>query len=193
MKRFSITLIAVAAATAALAAADTPWQVFARAWEGRRVTVKSTLFSLIYNERNKVGATHSGLRDGLVVVTPSDGVYFQFDGRQRRDTVRQYEVGRIINAVNVEYQPDALEVRAYRRIEALAVNRYDPGAELVISSVTIDRDIVRFAFTQGDPNEVVTTLRVKWPLPVSKAFNERPLVEQLVQQFVEVGIAATQR
>src|SRR5262245_25938591 len=81
MKRSLVSLIAVACAGVALAA-ESPQEAFARAWEGRHVTVKSTLYSLIYTERGKLGTTHSGLREGVIVITPSQGAYFQFDGRQ---------------------------------------------------------------------------------------------------------------
>ena len=175
----------LAFAGAALSA-DTPQQTFVKTWQGRTVTVKTTLYSLIYNERGLIGTTRTGLRQGLVVATPSQGSYFQFDGRQGRPEVMRRDLHRFIAAVNTTYESDDLDVRNYRKLEALAINRYDPGVELVVSSVRINRDEVTFEFAAALGEESVTAVRIKWPLPISKRFDERPEVEDLLQQFVEV-------
>ena len=131
-----VALLVVAAAGVPLAA-DSPQQTFAKTWEGRTVTVKTTLYSLIFNERGKLGTTRSGLREGLIVVTPSKGAYFQFDGRQGRGEIVRNNLQGFVAAVNAEYEKDALDVRPYRKLEAVAINRYDPGVELLI--VGVDR------------------------------------------------------
>jgi hypothetical protein len=185
MKRTLILLLALASAGTTLVA-DSPQQAFARVWEGRTVTLKATLYSLIYNERGKLGTSHSGLREGLIVATPSKGAYFQFDGRQGRVEVVQQDLQRVIAAVNKAYEPDTLDVRSYRKLEAVAINRYDPGVDLVVREVRVDRDEVRFDFAAAAGDEAVTAIRIKWPVPLSKVFNERALVEGVVQRFVEV-------
>ena len=38
----------------------------------------------------------------------------------------------------------------------------------------------------NDGGDAVTGLRIKWPVPLSKVFTERALVERLIQRFVEV-------
>jgi DNA-binding winged helix-turn-helix (wHTH) protein len=185
MKRTVVVLLALALARAALAS-DSPQQAFARAWEGRIVTVRATLYSLIYNERGKLGTTRSGLREGLIVVTPSQGAYFQFDSRQGRNEVRQHDLQQVIAAVNAAYEKDALDVRPYRKLDAVGINRYDPGVELVVSAVRFARDEVQFEFAATVGGEAVTAMRVKWPVPWSKGFSERGLVEGLLQRFVDV-------
>jgi len=74
MRRAILSLAAVAAIGAATASAETPQQAFIRSWEGRSVVVRNTLYTLVYNERGKLGNTRSGKRDGLVVATPSQGM-----------------------------------------------------------------------------------------------------------------------
>src|SRR5205807_2294019 len=93
------------------------------------------------NERGKLGNIRSAKRDGLIVATPSQGMYFQFDGRQGRDDVVERDPLRVIAAVSAAYEPDSLELRSYRKVEPVIINRYDPGVELVVSGVRIDRDV----------------------------------------------------
>jgi hypothetical protein len=185
MKRAPLFVLALVSAAAALAA-ESPQQAFVEAWEGRTVTVKSTLYSLLYNERGKLGTSRSGLREGLVVASPAKGAYFQFDGRQGRHEVIQYDLNKVLAAVNTAYEPDVLDVRQYRKLEAVAINRYDPGAELLVTYVRVARDQVQFEFAKADGGEAVTGIRVKWPVPLSKDFSERALVEDLIQRFVEI-------
>src|SRR5262245_60162977 len=118
-----------------LAAADSPQQIFARSWEGKSVVLKQVLYTLVYNERGKLGTTRNGRREGLMVATPSNGAYLQFDGRQGKDDVVDKQPQRLFELVNAAYQPDNLDVRAYRKVEAVVVHRYSVGAELIVSRV----------------------------------------------------------
>jgi hypothetical protein len=68
--------------TAPAAASDNGLQLFAKTWEGRTIVVKHTLYTLVYNERGKLGNTRRNKRAWLVVVTPFSGTYLKFDGRQ---------------------------------------------------------------------------------------------------------------
>jgi hypothetical protein len=126
------------------------------------------------------------LRDGLIVVTPSQGAYFRFESRQGRNEVIQHDLQQVVAAVNAAYERDALDVRPYRKLEAVGINRYDPGVELVVSAVRMARDEVRFEFAASVGGEALTAIRVKWPVPLSKGFNERELVEGLIQRFIAV-------
>ena len=93
----------------------------------------------------------------------------------------------IVGVVNATYQPDS-DVRFYRKVEPQSVTRYDPGVEFIVRDVRIDRDQVRLRFAeegaQGD--DTVTSVRVRWPMPLSKAFTERGLVDELVRRFVDL-------
>jgi hypothetical protein len=185
MKRVILFLMAYASA-GVLLSAESAQQSFVKAWEGRTVTVKATLYSLIFNERGKLGGSKDGLREGLMVVTPSQGTYLQFDGRQGRYEVVHRDPGRMVAEVNANYEPDSLDMRPYRKVEALAVNQFDPGVTLVVRDVRIDRDQVKLDLAMELRGETVTALRVKWPVPLSKDFTERTLVEGLIQQYVAV-------
>jgi hypothetical protein len=187
--RRAALVVMLMSASAVLHASDSPQDAFAKRWEGKSVMVRHPLYSLVYNERGKLGNTRSNRRDGLTVVTASGGMYFQFDGRQSRNDVVGRDPQRIVDAVAVEYQPDSLDARPYRRIEPLLLSRYDPGVELLVKNVRFDRDSVRLTFARpGGPessDDTATSLTVKWPAPLSKSFSERDLVEDLIRRFVD--------
>jgi hypothetical protein len=96
----------------------------------------------------------------------------------------------MVRAVAAAYDGDSLDVRQYRRVEPLLIARYDPGVELVVASVRLDRDTVKLGFVQesgpdGD-DAPVTSLTIKWPVPLSKSFSERAIIEQLILPYVNV-------
>src|SRR4029434_5532874 len=122
--RLAASVVALASITVVALSAETQQEAFVKSWEGQDVVVKQTLYALVYNERGRLGNTHGARRDGLTVVTPSQGEYFQFDGRQGRDEVIQRDPQKILEVVNVEYQGDGLDVRSYRKLEALLLTRY---------------------------------------------------------------------
>jgi hypothetical protein len=190
LRRHLLPLVVVLAGGAGFAAAESPHQAFVKSWEGKDVIVKQPLYALVYNERGRLGNTYNARRDGLTVVTPNQGVFFQFDGRQGKDPVKDRDPQRILDAVNVTYQGDGLDVRSYRRLEALFIARYDAGAALVVRTVRVDRDIVRLGFAEATgPNgadDLVVTLTVKWPVPLSKSFSERGLIENQIHRFIDV-------
>jgi hypothetical protein len=188
-------LIAVIAAFACastlhVSAADSPQRIYARSWEGKTVVVKRVLYTLVYNERGRLGNSHNSRRDGLTVLDSSRRVVYQFDGRQGRDAVVAYEPQKMFDAVDVAYQPDTLDVRAYRKVEPVVIHRYSPGVELIVSRIRIDRDVVRVELvqtTRADPDEdPATWLTIKWPVPFNKSFSERDLVDDLIRLFVDV-------
>jgi hypothetical protein len=189
-RRLLALVVVLMSAGTVVTAGDRPQQSFVKAWQGRRVIVRRPLFSLVYNERGLLGNTYSGRRDGLTVVTPSEGTYLQFDGRQGRDDVVGRDPQSMVRAVAAAYEGDSLDVRQYRRVEPLLITRYDPGVELVVASVRLDRDTVKLGFVQesgpdGD-DAPVTSLTIKWPVPLSKSFSERAIIEQLILPYVNV-------
>ena len=163
-------------------------QAFVKSWEGRTVVcTPDALFARCTTQRGTLGTSRSGRLDGLVVVTPSNGVYFRFGGRQGREDVETRDVQRIVRSVNEAYAPDEQDVRPYRKVEALAINRFEPGVELVVRHVSIERDEVVFSFSasgRGDRDEPVTTLRIKWPLPISRKFSECSAIEKIIREFL---------
>ena len=182
-------IVSIAASAPTVLVAGSAHQAFARTWEGRTVVLKQTLYSLVYNERGKLGNTYSGRRDGVTTVTPSTGVYFQFDGRQGRDDVVVRDPQRLVDAVRAAYEADSLDLRSYRKLDPVSLNRYEPGNELIVRSVRIDRDVIKLTLARTVPtadDNTVTSLTIKWPVPVSKSFEEREEVDAIIRQFLDV-------
>ena len=126
-------------------------------------------------------------RDGLTVVTPFTGTYFQFDGRHRVDHVTEHNVQKIFESVKLAYQKEQLLDEGVNQvIDPVMLARYDPGAELVVRAARVELETVRLEFSlpaDGD-NDLATSLTVQWPTPLSKSFSERGEIEALIQQFV---------
>ena len=188
-RRLAASMIVVASAFSAAPAAETPQLAFSRSWEGRQVRVKRTLYTLVYNERGRLGNTYSGRREGLTVLTPYDGIYFQFGGRQGRQDVVVRDPQQIIDAVAAEYQSDTLDLRSYRKVEPVMIARYDVGVALVVTKVWFERDTVRLILAESTGSAVKenseTAITVRWPALLSGSFSERQLIEGLLAWFVE--------
>jgi hypothetical protein len=184
MTRAVLLASAFVVAATSSPSAENPREAFVRAWEGRAVTVQAPIYTLVFNERGKLGKTTYGRREGLTIATASGAAYLQFDGRQGRETVVQQDPRQMLAAVNTAYDPDVLDVRAYRRLEALRVSRYDPGARLAVTAVRFARDEVHVELAAAGRPDTVTRLRVKWPTLLSPAFEEREAIEGVIQHFV---------
>jgi hypothetical protein len=190
---WSFVALAVAVAITRAAASDNGRELFTKSWEGRTIVVKRTLYTLVYNERGRLGTTRRNRRAGLVVVTPFSGTYLQFDGRQSEDDIVDQDPQRLMDTVKTTYRSDALDVREYQKVEPIVLTRYEIGAELVVTGVSIERDTVRLLLNHPrsveDGGEPSTALTVKWPTPLSKALSERDAVESLIAQFVGLQVA----
>ncbi len=180
------SVVALVLATTTIMSADTNQNAFKKNWVGRRVVVNGPLYSLVYKERSLRGSIRAD-RDGLTVVTPFAGTYFQFDGRHRVDDVIEHDVQKIAEAVKRAYIKDKLSDEGFTQvIEPVMLAHYDRGVELVVRAAQVDLDTVRLKLSlaaDGD-DDVVTSVTVKWPAPLSKSFSERGDVEDLIQQFL---------
>lgn len=184
---FAVAFVMASTASLAAGAPDSPRRAFVRKWQGRTVVVKQRLYSLVYNERGKLGNTYHDRRDGLTVVTPFEGTYYQFDGRQSRDDVTARDPQRILDAVSTMYYGESLDVRSYRRIEPVVIAQYNVGVELIVADVRIERDVIRLAFAPASGasgDGAVTTLTIKWPVAISDAIFEQDAVDGLIAKFV---------
>ena len=178
--------MALVLATITIVSADSNQNAFKKNWVGRRVVVNGPLYSLVYKERSLRGSIRAD-RDGLTVVTPFAGTYFQFDGRHRVDDVIEHDVQKIAEAVKRAYIKENLGNEGWiQDIEPVMLAHYDRGVELVVRAAQVDLDTVRLKLSlaaDGD-DDVVTSVTVKWPAPLSKSFSERGDVEDLIQQFL---------
>jgi hypothetical protein len=187
-RRLAASAIVVASALSTVSAAEAPQLAFSRSWEGRQVRVKRALYTLVYNERGRLGNTYSGKREGLTVLTPYDGIYFQFEGRQGRQDVVVRDPQQISDAVAAEYQADTLDVRSFRKVEPVMIVRYDVGVALVVTKVWFERDTVTLTLAESAGSAAKenseTTITIRWPTPLSKSLSERQLIEGLLGWFI---------
>ena len=178
--RCAVLSIAIAS-TVHAAAADTSRDQFLKAWEGKTIVVKQTLYTLVYNERGRLG---------LGVVTPFSGTYLQFDGRQSQDDIIDQDPQRLVDTIKTTYESDALDVRQYQKVEPIVVARYEVGSELLVGPIRIEGNIVRLSLVNprsvDDDGQPATELTVKWPTPLSKSLSERQAIEGLIAQFVRL-------
>ena len=178
--------VLVVASTAATLSAANPKEDFSASWEGQAVVLKQRLYTLSYKERGLLGKA-SDKRDGLFVVTPFNGTYYQFDGRQSQADIRGADPQRLADTILTTYAGDALDVRQFQKVEPILVTFYEPGVELTVSAVRIDRDQLRLFLTDPRTAEstIATSLTVQWPAPFSRGFTERQAVETIVLQYIQ--------
>jgi len=171
-----------------LVSAENQQKAFENSWVGRHVVVKRTLYSLVYKEQRIRGSVEVK-RDGLTVVTPFTGTYFQFDGRRHVDDIMEQDVQRISDSVKVAYQQSKLLDEGFSQVvDPILLTRYDPGTELIVRTARVNREMVRLELAQVTDGEkdIATSLTVQWPAPLSKSFSERVNVEGLIQQFLTI-------
>jgi hypothetical protein len=166
-----------------LAASGDPRKDFEKRWESRRVVVKQTLLTLVYDERGHIGIT-SRKRDGLTVVT-SSGAYLQFNGRYSEEDIVEREPDRLVDAVRKTYLTAyTVDSGWYYRVNPIAIERFEAGAILVVRDVQLDDDAVRLSFIDDRNREIATALTVKWAAPLSRPF-AASLIEDLIRLYVD--------
>jgi len=184
----STAVAALVLAASAIVSAENQQKAFENSWVGRHVIVKRTLYSLVYREQRLRGSVEAK-RDGLTVVTPFAGTYFQFDGRRHVDDIMEQDVQKISESVRVAYMQSKLLDEGFSQVvDPVLLTRYDPGTELIVRTARVNREMVRLELAQVTDGEkdIATSLTVQWPAPLSKAFSERVNVEGLIQQFLTV-------
>jgi hypothetical protein len=186
LRRQVVPLLVMASTIATLSAANNPKDDFAASWEGQPVVLKQRLHTLAYKERGRLGNA-SDKRDGLFVVTPLNGTYYQFDGRQSKDDLRGTDPQRVVDDVAATYRADMMDVRSYAKVEPIVLTIYEPGVELVVSSVRVERDRLRLFLTDPRSAETtpVTSFTIQWPTPFSRGFSERQAIETLIRQYIQ--------
>jgi hypothetical protein len=188
-RRASSTAVAAFVVVASvMASAESQQKTFENTWKGRHVVLKQALYSLVYKEQRLLGSVDVK-RDGLTVVTPFNGTYFQFDGRRHVDDVMEHDILKIAPSVRAAYmQSKWLDEGLNQVIDPVTVSRYDPGTELVVRAARVSREIVRLDLLLDADGEkdLATSLTVQWPVPLSKSFSERVNVEGLIREFLTI-------
>jgi hypothetical protein len=186
--RALVAALLVSVITVSAGAADVTQRSILAAWKGRTVVLRQRLYTLVYNERGRLGKTYANRREGLMVLTPSEGAFLKFDGRQHREDVIMRDPNLMTAAVAREYEGNQLDVRTYSRLEPVVLVQYDPGVDFVVTQVDIELDTVKLTLTQAEgpdkSGDAVTSITVKWPVPFSKSFLEREQVEQMLRVFL---------
>jgi len=186
--RVGVASLLIVAST--IVSAESQRKAFESAWIGRHVIVRQPLYSLVYKERQRLRDSVNVKRDGLSVVTPFEGTYFQFDGRRQVDDVMVRDVSKITGAVKTAYlQSQFLDDGLSQVIDPVTLTRYDPGTDLTVRAARVRRETVRIELSLAADDETATSLTVQWPVPLSKSFSERGNVESLIQQFLTIADA----
>jgi hypothetical protein len=184
-----ILCVALVAAASLQASERSGKKAFQNAWVGRSVVVKRALYSVVYDERNRVLPLikHQDRVSGLTVVTPTGTSYYQFDARRdsEKDIIDRNPNG-IVSEMRKQYfrSVSLADIGTDRDIEPLMLVQYSPGVALIVRKVQIDRDRVRLYFHKDGEAELATTLTVKFPAPLSNELTESPLIDGAITRFV---------
>ena len=163
---------------------------FAKSWNGRRVIVKSALYTVLYDEVGRTGIHYHGKQAGLTIATP-DGRYYEFDGPGSDENVVEQSPNLVMSEMSTRFiRAYHLDIGIVKTITPLSLRQYEPGAVLIVDSVKVDRNRVRFAFRRsaeaaGEHEEFATSLTVEWPEPLSKTLRERDRIEGVLERFIE--------
>jgi hypothetical protein len=196
MRMTTIAVFVLASSISLAAGPDQARKSFVTGWQGKRVAVRRTMYTLVFNERGKLGKTYQAKREGLTVVTPSAGTYCRFDGRDSEGDIVGRQPQEVVDQITETYRRQlSLDIGFYLRIEPLLIAQYQPGGELLVTDVRVERDRVRLTFASvaadSPAGELATALTIQWPTNLSPALTERPLIEGLIRQFVDDGASET--
>jgi hypothetical protein len=186
----AVFALALLFSTVPVTAGVDPVKAFAKEWEGRRVLLKGTLYTLVYDEVGRLGATKRGKAEGLTVATPVSGTYYRFLGRQGRPEIVAHDPNQLVDQISTGYKRSKhFEIGTVSMVEPIKLVRYSPGVELVVQGVATDGKSVSFLFhargaTAG--SQAATSLTIEWPTALSPEFTERPTIEALALQFIDV-------
>ena len=162
-------------------------KAFLGSWEHRPVVLKRTLYSIIFDERSRVLPLlkHEGRISGLTMATPSD-MYYQFDARRdSEDDIIARDPNRIVSTLREQYRRSThLDIGNVQDVEPVMLVRYEPGVELFVKKVQIERDRVRLLLHKDRKADLATTLTVKWPVPLSKELTESSIIDDVLSRFI---------
>ena len=182
-----LSALVVTAAISLDAAEPSAKKTFVTAWENRRVVLTQPLYSIVYDERRRFlpALKKRDKVTGLTVTTPS-ATYYQFEAlRDSEEDIIERDPNRVVSMLRNQYRRDMhLDIGTVQDVEPLMLVRYDPGVELLVGDVQIERDRVRLSLHKERKADRVTTLTVKWPVPLSNEFAEASLIENLLARFV---------
>src|SRR5262245_40249384 len=161
-------------------------KAFISAWEGSRVVVTRTLFSIVYDERSRLVPLlkQEGRVAGLTVVTPSETYYLFEARRDSEEDIIERDPERLVSALKTQYRRSThMDIGNTQDVEPVMLVRYEPGVQFVVKDVRIERDRVQFRFSKLNEDTLATTLTVQWPAPLTKELTESDTIENALTRF----------
>ena len=183
--RVLATALIVTCSVSTVVSADA-FSDFTRTWNGRRVVVRSALYSVLYDEVGRMGKQYRGKLAGLTVATHA-GQHYEFDGPGSDEDIAEPTPNEVMSQMMARFHRSShLELSSVKAITPRVLRQYDPGVALIVDSVKVERNRIRFEFSQADnENEgFATSLTIEWPSPLSKEFRERQAIEDMLRRFV---------
>ena len=184
--RVLATALAITSAASAIVSADA-LSDFTRMWHGRRVVVRSPLYSVLYDEVGRLGVHYRGKLAGLTVATHA-GQHYEFDGPGSDEDIAEATPHAVMNQMSARFHRSShLELSSVKTITPRVLRQFDPGVTLIVDSVKIERNRIRFEFVQSGDEEdgFATSLTIEWPSPLSKQLREREAIEAMLRRFVD--------
>lgn len=178
-------LAIVSVASAGVSAADA-LSDFTRMWHGRRVVVRSPLYSVLYDEVGRLGKHYRGKLAGLTVATHA-GQHYEFDGPGSDEDIAETTPHDVMKQMSARFHRSSHpELSNVKTITPRVLRQFDPGVTLIVDAVRVERNRIRFEFVRsGDEEEgFATSLTIEWPAPLSKALREREAIEAMLRRFV---------
>jgi hypothetical protein len=158
---------------------------FTKTWNGRRVTVRTALFSVVYDEVGRLGKRYRNKLAGLTVAT-LEGHHYEFDGPGSDEDISEPTPNRVFSEMAVRYYRSSdLDIGNVKTITPVLLRQYEPGVTLIVDSVKTDGNRLLLEFRRADDPQFATSLTVAWPVPLSRAFGEREAIEGVIRRFVE--------
>ena len=190
-RSLAIALMMTTGAASTVTGAGGGVSELAKSWNGRRVVVKSTLYTVLYDEVGRVGIHYHGKQAGLTIATP-EGQYYEFDapGSEEEDVVEQTP-NDVFSEMSTRFvRAYHLDIGIVKTITPLSLRQFEPGAVLIVDSIKVDRTRVRFAFRRAGEARATdaafaTSLTIEWPVPLSKSLSERDGIEGVLRRFVD--------
>jgi hypothetical protein len=148
--------------------------------------VKSPLYSVLYDEVGRMGKHYRGKLAGMTVATHA-GQHHEFDGPGSEEDIAEPTPNDVMSQMSARfYRSSHLELSSVKAITPRMLRQYDPGVVLLVDSVKVDRNRIRFEFSEaGDEKKrFATSLTIEWPAPLSKEFRERQAIEDMLRRFV---------
>ncbi len=141
---------------------------------------------MLYDEVGRMGKHYRGKLAGLTVATHA-GQHYEFDGPGSDEDISEPTPNEVMSQMSARFHRSShLELSSVKAITPRVLRQYDPGVALVVDSVKVERNRIRFEFSETDDEKegFATSLTIEWPAPLSKEFREREAIENMLRRFV---------